>query len=211
MKNKKFKFSKYPTKITSDDESLTDFQISYRGFSLRYPEEDRPAIWVLKRGDTVVRFLRRRSQSEKLKDEYTADGRIKLEFNIIRISAWGDAKPKSEFASFSSMEEQESVITLFLDAMTVFETNIRTPKKPTGTLAVIGPELQKRLDSGMFIRGGKSKAPIRAKSSNFSDSSINHNSYLIKKLYLRFFIRVSLVLLLPLLAIIIFRLHISMQ
>ena len=52
------------------------------------------------------------------------------------------------FEKFSSKQQQDDVIALFLKAMSVLSSKIRYP---AGSVVVIGAGLQKRLDEGRYL------------------------------------------------------------
>lgn len=137
--------------IKSDDEALKDFHIQYLPAQRR---NDLAARWVLYLDDIVICFAERFYLSDLGEFEFFDDGRIKIEFEILGMPVdyitMAVKKVVPAFKHFTSREQQDKVIDLFLEAMNVFE--IPTGGEIVKVRAVIGDYLQAQIDSGKFLR-----------------------------------------------------------
>ena len=169
MTTRKFTYDTNRGLITSDGEGLENFKIQY------YPSNQRHGIgerWYLQLNDLSLIFAQiiyQRADIYSQEDAKRAglgdpiafssdDEPRKISISVLGIphSVLG-ARPFDipAFGGFSSREEQNKIINLFLEAMPVFETPISEPE--TGriiqrkTHPTISPSLQKRLDGGEFL------------------------------------------------------------
>ena len=142
-------------KITSKDDNLADFHLRY--LVTRY-REDIAARWIMFWRGKAISFAEIIRQSEYEKVDFTDDGRRIVIINKMgmpdKFTIRGDSVVVPSFKGFSSKEEQSEFIALFLDAMTACKHYVN-PHKGKTCVAVIGDELQGRLDRGRYLHGVK--------------------------------------------------------